>query len=45
VNDLRDRIVRAAECVTDEILTNISREIEYRLELCRANNDDHSETY
>jgi hypothetical protein len=31
MNELRDRIVRAAECVTNEILASTWRETEYRL--------------
>jgi len=34
VNELRDRIVRAAECVTNEILANTWRGIEYRPDVC-----------
>jgi len=33
---LRDRIVRAAECVTNEILAITWRETEYHLDVCHA---------
>jgi len=39
VSELRNRIVRAAECVTNEILVHIWRETEYRLYVCRTTND------
>jgi hypothetical protein len=38
VNELRDRIVRAAECVTKEMHVSTWRETEYRLDMCRATN-------
>jgi hypothetical protein len=33
MKDLHDRIVRAAECVTNEMLASTWRETEYRLEV------------
>jgi hypothetical protein len=36
VNELRDRIVTAAECVTNEMLPSTCPETEYRLDVCRA---------
>jgi hypothetical protein len=45
VNELRDRIVRAAECVTNEVLASKWRQTEYRLDVCRATNGAHIELY
>jgi hypothetical protein len=36
VNELRDRIVRAAECITNEMFSSTWPETEYRLDVCRA---------
>jgi len=38
MNELRDRIVRAAECVTGKMLSNTWRGTEYRIDVCRATN-------
>jgi hypothetical protein len=38
---MRERIARAAECVINEILASIWREIEYRFEACRATHGAH----
>jgi len=38
VNELYDRVVRAAECFTNAMLASSWRETEYRLDMCRANN-------
>jgi hypothetical protein len=45
VNELRDRIVRAAKCVTNEMLTSMWRETEYRLDVCRTTNGAHIDIY
>jgi len=45
VKELRDRIVRAAECVTNEVLVSTWRQTEYRLDVCRAINGAHIEIY
>jgi len=45
VNELGDRIVRAAECVTNEMAVSIFLETEYRLDVCRATNGTHTEMY
>jgi hypothetical protein len=45
MKELCDRSTRAAESVTNEMLANIWREIEYRLYVCRAINGDHIEIY
>jgi hypothetical protein len=45
VNELLDRTVRAAECVTNEIFVSTWRETEYRLDACRAINCAHIEMY
>jgi len=39
VNESRDRIVRAAGRVTNEMLTSTRPESEYHLDVCRATND------
>jgi hypothetical protein len=36
VNELRDRTVRAAECVTNEMLTNSWQDTVYLLGVCRT---------
>jgi len=43
VNELRGRIVRAADCVTNEMLFQYLAETEYRLDMCRATNGSHSD--
>jgi predicted DNA-binding ribbon-helix-helix protein len=45
VNELCDRIVSAAECVTNEVLASTCPETEYRLYVCRATNSAHIEIY
>jgi len=40
---LRDRIFRAAECVSNEMLASTWLETEYHLHICRATNDGHVE--
>jgi hypothetical protein len=45
VIDFRDRIVTAAECVTNEMFVSTWRETEYRLDVCRATNYAHIEMY
>jgi len=43
VNELRDRIVRAAEFFTIEMLISTWQETEYRLDVCRDTNGVHIE--
>jgi hypothetical protein len=43
MNELRGRIVKAAECVTNEMLTSTWRQTGYRLDVCRAINGAHIE--
>jgi len=43
VNKLCDRIVRAAECITNEMLTNTWQETEYHVDVCHVTNGVHSE--
>jgi hypothetical protein len=45
VNELPDRIVATAKCVTHDILANTCREIECRLDVCRAANGVRVELY
>jgi len=45
VNELCERIVRAAECVTSEMLVSTWRETEYRLDALCATNGVHVEIY
>jgi hypothetical protein len=45
VNELRDRIVRTAESLTNEMLANTWREAKQRLDVCRATNGTHIEVY
>jgi hypothetical protein len=45
MNELCDRIVRAAECVTNEVLVSTWRQTEYRLDVCRATSDANIELY
>jgi hypothetical protein len=42
-NELGDRIVRAAECITNEILASTWREAEFRLDVCGSTNGAHIE--
>jgi hypothetical protein len=43
VNELRDRIVIAAERVNNEMLANTWLGTEYRLDVCRSTNGAHIE--
>jgi hypothetical protein len=43
VNELRDRTVRAAECVTNEMLVSTWQETEHCLDVCRATDGAHIE--
>jgi hypothetical protein len=45
MNELRDRIARAAERVNNEMLANIWPGTEYRLDVCRSTNGAHIEIY
>jgi len=45
VNELRDRIVRAAKCVTNEMLVSTCPDTEYRLYVCCATSGAHIEIY
>jgi hypothetical protein len=45
VNELRERIVSAAEYITNEILVSTWRETEYLLDVCSATNGAHIELY
>jgi hypothetical protein len=45
VYELRDRIVRAADCVTNEMLANTCTETEYRFDVCCATSGTHTEMY
>jgi hypothetical protein len=45
LKELRDRTIRTAECVTNEMLANTSPETEYRLYVCCATNGAHIEIY
>jgi hypothetical protein len=42
---LRHRITEAVAAVTEVMLVNTWREIEYRFDVCRATNGAHTETY
>jgi len=37
--------VRAAQCVTNEMFSSTSPEIEYRFDVCRATNGAHIDLY
>jgi len=41
VNEMSERIVRAAECVTNEKFVSTCLETEYRLDVCRTTHSDH----
>jgi hypothetical protein len=43
VNELHDRIIRAADCVTNEMLASTWQENEYNLDVCSATNGAHIE--
>jgi hypothetical protein len=45
VKDFHDRIIRAAECITNEMLTSTWQEIEHHLDVCRATVGAHIEIY
>jgi hypothetical protein len=45
VKEMRDKIVRAAECVTIEMFASTWPETEYRLDVCRATEGAHIEVY
>jgi hypothetical protein len=45
LNELRDGIVTAAECFTNEMLVNSRRETEHHLDVFRATNSAHIEMY
>lgn len=45
IDHLRQRILVAVASVTPVMLTNTWREIEYRLDICRATNGSHIEVY
>jgi hypothetical protein len=45
MNEMHERIVRAAKCVTNEMLAITWPETEYYLDVCRATNDAHIEVY
>jgi len=45
VNELRDRIVRAARCVANEMATSTCPQTEYHLDVCHATNGAHIEMY
>ena len=45
VHHLMDRIEEAVATVTPEVLTNVCRELEYRLDVCRGINGGHIEVY
>jgi len=41
VNKVHDRIVRAAQGITNEMAVNTCPETEHRLDVCRATNGAH----
>jgi len=43
LNELHDRTVRAAECVTNEMLDSTQQETEYCLDVCHTINGGHIE--
>jgi len=45
VNELLDRIIGAAHCVTNGLLANTWQETEYCLGVCRAASGAHTELY
>jgi hypothetical protein len=45
MKEMRDRIVRAAGCVTNEMFACTCPETEYRIDVCRATNGAHIEIY
>jgi hypothetical protein len=45
VNKLRDRIVKAAKCITNEMFASTYPEAKYHLDVCRATNGAHIEIF
>jgi hypothetical protein len=45
VNELRNRTVRAAECVTNEMHVSTWLETEHRLDVCSVTNGAHSTVF
>jgi hypothetical protein len=45
VNELRDKIVKAAEYVTKEMLANTCQRPEYRLDVCHVTDGAQIEIY
>jgi hypothetical protein len=45
INELCGRIIRDAECVTNETLATNWQENEYSPDVCRVTNGDHIEIY
>lgn len=45
LGELRQRIIDACESVTPQMLQNVWREVEYRLDVCRATSGAHIEVY
>ena len=43
--DLRQRIIEAVEFITPHLLINTWKELEYRLDICRATKGAHIEVY
>ena len=43
--DLRQRIIEAVERITPHMLINTWKELEYRLDICRATTGAHIEVY
>jgi len=41
INEIRDRIVRSAECITNEVLASTWQEAECCLDVCSANGVAH----
>ena len=45
VADLRQRIIEAVELITPHMLINTWKEVEYRLDICRATTGANIEVY
>jgi hypothetical protein len=45
VYEKHDKVIRDANCITNELLANTWLETEYRLDVCRANNGAHIQRY
>jgi len=43
MNEFRNRIAKAAECITNEMFASTWRETEYRLDVRRVTNGAHAE--